>query len=81
MKFILKSLTFQLELFDYGLNECFCHGKDSITCKLDIKSVSARGPINWHSIPICERNPALGKGFRRKSPPDEARDWVDGDSQ
>lgn len=25
MEFILKACTFVLQLFDYGLNECFCH--------------------------------------------------------
>jgi hypothetical protein len=27
VEFILKSRTFQLELFDYGLNQCFWHKK------------------------------------------------------
>jgi hypothetical protein len=25
MEFILKACTFLLELFDYSLNQCFCH--------------------------------------------------------
>jgi len=37
VKFILKSRTFLLELFDYGLNQSFCHEMDFITCKSDIK--------------------------------------------
>ena len=35
MEFTLKSCTFLLELFDYGLNQCFCHELDSIIRRLD----------------------------------------------
>src|SRR2546430_3287834 len=40
---------------------------DSITCKLDIKRVPARGHVNWHNIPVFGRNPALDKDSGLKS--------------
>ena len=63
MEFILKARTFDLQLFDYGLNQVFGH-------KVILAPVSRTAvPIRRRQKCLPEgnsqfgRNPALGKGF------------------